>query len=50
MASPFDFLVGATRVMAVTALVAFEDQAAGSFWDAAGYPQDAEIGRRVRNI
>ena len=34
----------------VTALVAFEDRAAGSFWDAADYPQDAEIGRRVRNI
>lgn len=34
----------------VTALVAFDDEAAGSFWDAAGYPQDAEIGRRVRNI
>jgi ribosomal protein S18 acetylase RimI-like enzyme len=34
----------------VTALVAFEDRVAGSFWDAAGYPQDAEIGRRVRNI
>lgn len=34
----------------VTALVAFDDQAAGSFWDAAGYPQDTEIGRRVRNI
>lgn len=34
----------------VTALVAFEDRAAGSFWDAAGYPQDTEIGRRVRNI
>jgi ribosomal protein S18 acetylase RimI-like enzyme len=34
----------------VTALVAFNDQAAGSFWNAAGYPQDGEIGRRVRNI
>ena len=34
----------------VTALVAFDDQAAGSFWEAAGYPQDTEIGRRVRNI
>jgi ribosomal protein S18 acetylase RimI-like enzyme len=34
----------------VTALVAFDDQAAGPFWDAAGYPQDTEIGRRVRNI
>jgi ribosomal protein S18 acetylase RimI-like enzyme len=34
----------------VTALVAFDDAAAGSFWDAAGYPQDEEIGRRVRNL
>ena len=34
----------------VTALVAFDDEAAGSFWDSAGYPQDEEIGRRVRNI
>ena len=34
----------------VTALVAYDDEAAGSFWDAAGYPQDVEIGRRVRNI
>lgn len=33
----------------VTALVAFDDLPAGSFWDAAGYPQDAKIGRRVRN-
>ena len=33
----------------VTALVAY-DRAATSFWDAAGYPQDAQIGRRVRNI
>ena len=38
---------GARRV---TALVAFEDDAAGGFWDSAGYPQDREIGRRVRNI
>ena len=38
---------GARRV---TALVAYDDETAGSFWDAAGYPQDAEIGRRVRNI
>jgi ribosomal protein S18 acetylase RimI-like enzyme len=38
---------GARRV---TALVAFEGQAAGSFWDSAGYPQDQEIGRRVRNL
>ena len=34
----------------VTALVAFEDDQAGGFWDRAGYPQDADIGRRVKNI
>ncbi|HET7121547.1 MAG TPA: GNAT family N-acetyltransferase [Solirubrobacterales bacterium] len=34
----------------VTALVAFDDEAAGQFWDSAGYPTDSEIGRRVRNI
>jgi ribosomal protein S18 acetylase RimI-like enzyme len=34
----------------VTALVAYDDQAAASFWVAAGYPQDTQIGRRVRNI
>jgi ribosomal protein S18 acetylase RimI-like enzyme len=34
----------------VTALVAFDDGAAGAFWEAAGYPQDREIGRRVRNL
>jgi ribosomal protein S18 acetylase RimI-like enzyme len=38
---------GAQRV---TALVAFDDEVAGGFWDAAGYPLDREIGRRVRNI
>jgi ribosomal protein S18 acetylase RimI-like enzyme len=38
---------GARRV---TALVAFDDRDASGFWDAAGYPQDEEIGRRVRNI
>jgi ribosomal protein S18 acetylase RimI-like enzyme len=38
---------GARRV---TALVAFEDDAAGAFWESAGYPQDQEIGRRVRNL
>jgi ribosomal protein S18 acetylase RimI-like enzyme len=37
-------------VRRITALVAFDDEAAGAFWDSAGYPQDAEIGRRVRNI
>lgn len=34
----------------VTALVAFEDEVACGFWKAAGYPQDREIGRRVRNL
>jgi ribosomal protein S18 acetylase RimI-like enzyme len=38
---------GANRV---TALVAFEDEGAGSFWDENGYPIDSEIGRRVRNL
>jgi ribosomal protein S18 acetylase RimI-like enzyme len=38
---------GARRV---TALVAFDDEAAGAFWDSAGYPCDREIGRRVRNL
>lgn len=38
---------GATRV---TALVAFDDEEAGSFWDSAGYPRDPVIGRRVRNL
>ncbi len=38
---------GARRV---TALVAFDDDVAGGFWDAAGYPQDHEIGRRVNNL
>lgn len=38
---------GARRV---TALVAFDDEQAGRFWDAAGYPPDEEIGRRVRNL
>jgi ribosomal protein S18 acetylase RimI-like enzyme len=44
-----DFLRGrgATRV---TALVAHEDGAAGSFWDSVGYPLDPLMGRRVRNI
>lgn len=37
-------------VYRVTALVAFEDEAAGAFWESAGYPQDREIGRRVRNL
>lgn len=34
----------------VTALVAFDDEVAGPFWEAAGYLQDEEIGRRVRNL
>ena len=38
---------GARRV---TALVAFDDEAAGAFWESAGYPIDQEIGRRVRNL
>ena len=38
---------GARRV---TALVAFDDEEAGGFWDSAGYPPDPEIGRRVRNL
>jgi ribosomal protein S18 acetylase RimI-like enzyme len=38
---------GARRV---TALVAFDDEVAGKFWESAGYPQDREIGRRVRNL
>lgn len=37
-------------VRRVTALVAFDDSVAGEFWDAVGYPQDREIGRRVRNL
>lgn len=38
---------GARRI---TALVAYDDPAAAAFWDSAGYPQDREIGRRVRNL
>jgi ribosomal protein S18 acetylase RimI-like enzyme len=37
-------------VRRVTALVAFDDETAGAFWESAGYPQDQEIGRRVRNL
>lgn len=37
-------------VRRVTALVAFEDDRAGAFWESAGYPRDQEIGRRVRNL
>ena len=34
----------------VTALVGYDDAVAAAFWDAAGYPVDREIGRRVRNL
>ncbi len=34
----------------VTALVAHDDEVAGAFWAAAGYPLDQAIGRRVRNL
>lgn len=34
----------------ITALVAFDDEVAAGFWEAAGYPLDREIGRRVRNL
>ncbi len=37
-------------VRRVTALVAVDDEVAGNFWEAAGYPIDNEIGRRVRNL
>jgi ribosomal protein S18 acetylase RimI-like enzyme len=37
---------GAARV---TALVAYDDPVAAAFWDSVGYPQDRQIGRRVRN-
>lgn len=37
-------------VRRVTALVAFDDEDAGGFWESAGYPRDREIGRRVRNL
>jgi ribosomal protein S18 acetylase RimI-like enzyme len=39
--------LGARRV---TALVGYDDAVAAAFWDAAGYPVDHEIGRRVRNL
>ncbi|HEV7938034.1 MAG TPA: GNAT family N-acetyltransferase [Solirubrobacteraceae bacterium] len=38
---------GARRI---TALVAYEDKVAAAFWESAGYPQDRDIGRRVRNL
>ncbi|MGB7684234.1 MAG: GNAT family N-acetyltransferase [Solirubrobacterales bacterium] len=37
-------------VRRVNALVAFDDEVAGGFWESAGYPLDREIGRRVRNL
>lgn len=33
-----------------TALVAYEDEPASAFWESAGYPQDHQIGRRVRSL
>lgn len=36
-------------VRRVSALVAFDDETAGAFWEGAGYPVDREIGRRVRD-
>jgi ribosomal protein S18 acetylase RimI-like enzyme len=39
--------LGARRI---TALVAHDDEVAGAFWDALGYPVDTMIGRRVRNL
>lgn len=44
-----DYLRG-RGVRRVTALVAFDDEVAGGFWESAGYPFDREIGRRVRNL
>lgn len=44
-----EYLLG-RGVHRATALVAFEDEVAGAFWESAGYPQDLEIGRRVRNL
>jgi ribosomal protein S18 acetylase RimI-like enzyme len=38
---------GASRV---TALVAYDDPVAAAFWDSVGYPQDPQVGRRVRNM
>jgi ribosomal protein S18 acetylase RimI-like enzyme len=38
---------GARRI---TALVGYKDEVAAAFWESAGYPQDLEIGRRVRNL
>jgi ribosomal protein S18 acetylase RimI-like enzyme len=38
---------GAERI---TALVAYDDEPASAFWESAGYPQDHQIGRRVRSL
>jgi ribosomal protein S18 acetylase RimI-like enzyme len=38
---------GARRV---TALVAYDDESAASFWEHAGYPRDHVIGRTVRDL
>lgn len=38
---------GACRI---TALVGYDDATAEAFWDSAVYPQDHQIGRRVRNL
>jgi ribosomal protein S18 acetylase RimI-like enzyme len=40
----------ACGVRRVSALVAYDDEVAGPFWDSAGYPLDHDIGRRVRNL
>lgn len=37
-------------VSRVTALVAFDDDAASGFWECAGYPIDGGMGRRVRDL
>jgi ribosomal protein S18 acetylase RimI-like enzyme len=34
----------------ITALVGYEDEVASAFWESAGYSQDRQIGRRVRNL
>jgi ribosomal protein S18 acetylase RimI-like enzyme len=39
--------LGAPRV---TALVAFDDEVAGGFWEAVGYARDPVMGRRVRTL
>lgn len=38
---------GARRI---TALAGYQDEIAAAFWEAAGYPQDREIDRHVRNV